>query len=450
MNDAEQRLRDTLRAERQALDARAVDARRTMVLDGSDRPDSHGGTHRGPQRLLAAVAAAAVVLAGFTAWSQLAGDDDTSTEVIIADQSDNGEGEPGVSETLVLPDPTPAEVLPTPIPTSTFNHDSSAAPQSAEPDSPQAAVDPTPAATPQPTATSDENSTVTESDVTPTPQPQIDTEPTGDDSEDVFPVPATEPTPLPIATLAPTATPLPTPTAVPTPTTAPTPTPEETVEIPPVSRSSSFAWVLTRTEPGLLQFFDGPGGEPSPARYTYPDGTQIAYPMDHATFFGTPSVVQVLRGEPGDEWVEVIVPVRPEGTTRWVSTDGWEWSSTTQRISISLSERTLRVFDAGALVLESAADVGNPSAPTPTSSMAYVDEILDIQVSHEGPAIISLTVFTEGNASNGALPKVAIQGIDSRPILGEARTSGAVLVPSDVVVLLADLIQVGAIVEITP
>ena len=67
-----------------------------------------------------------------------------------------------------------------------------------------------------------------------------------------------------------------------------------------------------------------------------------------------------------DDWVEVQLPVRPNGTTGWVHADQVTLRRTDVAVHVSLSERRLRVLERGAELLSTPVAIGRASSPTPT------------------------------------------------------------------------------------
>jgi len=217
--------------------------------------------------------------------------------------------------------------------------------------------------------------------------------------------------------------------------------------IPAVSRSADFAYVVTyalpRSEPAT---YDRPGGAQIVPEYVWPDGTAYNYALANPTYHGNPLTLQVVRGAPGDEWIEVQLPVRPAGTTAWVKAVDWNWSSTDIRVTISLSNRKLEVFQGGALIREPLVHVGSETRPTPLLSMGYVDEL----VSNETD-VISLGLYADempGEYFSG-LPRVGIRGWN-RPMSEDQTTSGSVRVTEAVFAELQQHLAPGTIVQAVP
>ena len=93
----------------------------------------------------------------------------------------------------------------------------------------------------------------------------------------------------------------------------------------------------------------------------------------------------MLVRERRGEWAEVLLPVRPNGTTGWVSTADVDLSTTAHRIEINLAERMLRAYDDTTLIVETPVVVGHRVHPTPTGTF-FVTDIVPQKSPSFGPS----------------------------------------------------------------
>ena len=84
-----------------------------------------------------------------------------------------------------------------------------------------------------------------------------------------------------------------------------------------------------------------------------------------ATILGSPRVFLVNSG-PVDGWVEVSLPVRPNGSTGWVREAELNLLVLDFKIFVDLSDRRLRLEQGDEILLETEVAVGSPHNPTPT------------------------------------------------------------------------------------
>ena len=160
-------------------------------------------------------------------------------------------------------------------------------------------------------------------------------------------------------------------------------------------------------------------------------------------------------------WVEVQLPVRPNGTTGWVRTDQVVVSSTTMTVTVSLSERRLRVTESGAQLVDVPAGIGRPATPTPTGSFTVTDVVPSTNPSGGyGPVALALDGYSEvmdafgsenaGTSPDSNVPVLAIHGTNRPGSAGTAQSNGCVHLANDDMVALAQMVPAGTPVQIWP
>ena len=158
----------------------------------------------------------------------------------------------------------------------------------------------------------------------------------------------------------------------------------------------------------------------------------------------------LLATDLGDpEWVEVLLPVRPNGTRGWVRRSDVTLSTVNTRIVVDLAERRLTAHRGHEVLLEATVGVGAPETPTPTGRF-YVNEIQQQADpgTERGAWLLGLAAFSEVlGIIDGGEPTVAIHGTNQPEQLGEAVSLGCIRVEDAVVELLAGL-PLGTPVEI--
>jgi len=168
------------------------------------------------------------------------------------------------------------------------------------------------------------------------------------------------------------------------------------------------------------------------------------------------------------DWVQVQVPVRPNGTTGWVSASEVELSSTSRRVEVSIGERRLRVIDAAAdpaaapvVVFEAPIAVGRPATPTPTGRFHVTDLVPSVDPAGPyGPLALALDGYSEvmdrfGSASvagspDDVAPVLALHGTNRPSSVGQALSNGCPRLYDDDIVALAALVAAGTPVDIWP
>ena len=158
----------------------------------------------------------------------------------------------------------------------------------------------------------------------------------------------------------------------------------------------------------------------------------------------------LLATDLGDpEWVEVLLPVRPNGTRGWVRRSDVTLSTVDTRIVVDLAERRLTAYRGHEVLLDATVVVGAPETPTPTGRF-YVNEIQQQADpgTERGAWLLGLAAFSEVlGIIDGGEPTVAIHGTNQPEQLGEAVSLGCIRVEDAVVEQLAGL-PLGTPVEI--
>lgn len=225
-------------------------------------------------------------------------------------------------------------------------------------------------------------------------------------------------------------------TAAPTTTTTSTTT---TSTIPP---DPFRTWVATaKPETPYLIAYDEPNGDPIQLEFLVPNPHQ----------FGGPLTLMVTEGQPGDEWVQVQLPVRPNGQVGWIDTSGYEIDGTRVRAEVVLSERMVRVYDGEELIAETLSVIGADASPTPLGTFFIAAKRQNPESEYYlGPWALALSSYSEVyDTFSGGIPVIAIHGTHRPEQVGDARSNGCIRVPNDVITFLAENVPLGAPITIS-
>ncbi len=163
---------------------------------------------------------------------------------------------------------------------------------------------------------------------------------------------------------------------------------------------------------------------------------------------GAPAVFVVVGM--GTDWLEVQLPVRPNGTTGWVRASEVELSRTAYRIRIDTDAHRLQVFDGPTPVIDTAIAVGTGETPTPHGSF-YLTELL-VPPDGNGPYgthAYGLSGFSETlDSFNGGDGVIGIHGTNDPGSLGTDVSHGCIRVANDVIDEMATFLPLGTPVEI--
>ena len=172
-----------------------------------------------------------------------------------------------------------------------------------------------------------------------------------------------------------------------------------------------------------------------------------------APFSDNGTVVLVTRRTvvDGVAWVEVLLPMRPNGTRGWIPEDVLQLRKTRIRVAIDLSERRLRVFRAGRRVMSASIAIGKPGTPTPVGRNFAIAERIDTNMpgGFLGPIVLPLTGFSETlNEFAGGDGRVAIHGTSLPALIGTQASHGCMRMHNADIVRLARLATPGTPVAI--
>ena len=183
--------------------------------------------------------------------------------------------------------------------------------------------------------------------------------------------------------------------------------------------------------------------------FSNPDTTETQITMPWTTILGTVTVLAVVdRPKPG--WVEVRLPIRPNGSTGFVQTADVEIYAVGGKILVDLSDRELTYTLGGTEVMSTTVAVGTSSNPTPTGIFFVTDNVtLANPNSPWGPHALGLSArsdtITEYNGGDGI---IGIHGTSNPSSIGKAASLGCVRLPNDLITLLHQLVPIGTPVEI--
>lgn len=192
----------------------------------------------------------------------------------------------------------------------------------------------------------------------------------------------------------------------------------------------------------------------SPRSEPSDDGPVVAE-LSNPTDIGGPLVFQLVDDDPGDlgdeAWIEVRLPIRPNGTTGWVRAGELELSRNPYRIEVDASDHRLEVWREGRPWLETTVGIGTGSTPTPRGDF-YIIELLQPPDPDGlyGPYAFGLSGFSETLRSfGGGEAVIGIHGTDTPEALGTDVSNGCIRVDNGVITELAGAIPLGTPVRIT-
>lgn len=185
---------------------------------------------------------------------------------------------------------------------------------------------------------------------------------------------------------------------------------------------------------GAVPTFDGPDGEAI---------GQVGF------WYGYPMTMPIVE-EQGD-WMRIMLPERPNGSTAWVRAADVVTSSSPYRIVISLGQTNLTVYEDGFPLFTVPVGIGKDSTPTPKGSF-FVAVIGAPAPANYGPVVLDTSSHSEAieswQGSGDAI--TSIHGQLSESSAAQIGTTGARISNGCIRMLAADQLKMDIITVGTP
>ncbi|MCP3990789.1 MAG: L,D-transpeptidase [Actinomycetia bacterium] len=204
-----------------------------------------------------------------------------------------------------------------------------------------------------------------------------------------------------------------------------------------IQERSLTATVATATVPNVVAFGAPSGASETVGAFVNPIST------------GAPLVFQVVSTE-GD-WLEVLLPMRPNGSTGWILADRVELSETPYRVEIDVSGHRLVVWRRGELLVDTPVAIGTGTTPTPVGSF-YLTELIQPTDPNGpyGPYAYGLSGFSETLSTyRGGDGVIGIHGTNEPASLGTDVSHGCVRVANEIIDDMASYLPLGTPVVIS-
>lgn len=165
--------------------------------------------------------------------------------------------------------------------------------------------------------------------------------------------------------------------------------------------------------------------------------------LEHPTEVGAPRVF--LVDERRDGWLEVLLPVRPNGTTGWIREADVELARNRYRIDIVLDDHRLEVLRDGEVLIETTIGYGADDTPTP-GGRYYLTELLQPPDpdGFYGPYAFGLSGFSDVHLDfAGGEGVIGIHGTNDPTSVDERVSNGCIRVDNDVITEMASFLPLG-------
>ena len=151
-------------------------------------------------------------------------------------------------------------------------------------------------------------------------------------------------------------------------------------------------------------------------------------------------------------WLEVHLPVRPNGTTGWIRESDVKLSQHDYRITVELANHKITVTKGNAIVRQEPVAVGKDQTPTP-GGLYYTKELLRAINPNTvyGPFAYGLNGFSNVlNSFAGTDAVIGIHGTNDNSVLGKDVSAGCIRMSNEGITALAEVLPLGVPVDIRP
>lgn len=172
------------------------------------------------------------------------------------------------------------------------------------------------------------------------------------------------------------------------------------------------------------------------------------------TSSGAPLVFRLIDSGAGGspDWIEVQLPIQPNGTTGWILRQDVTLYDNPYRIEIDRGGYSLKVFDRNELWVQTTIAVGNGATPTPVGEFYLTELLAPLDPGGPyGPFAFGLSGFSEVLDSFGGADEaiIGLHGTNDPSSLGTDVSYGCIRLENDVIETLAQTLPLGTPVTIT-
>jgi L,D-transpeptidase catalytic domain len=150
------------------------------------------------------------------------------------------------------------------------------------------------------------------------------------------------------------------------------------------------------------------------------------------------------------DWIQVAIPVRPNGTVGWVRFADVNVLSVPFRVLVDKSTNTMVIEKNGVEVYRKLVATGTGDTPTP-NGLFFIREIIQTDPKGPyGPYVLGLSGYSEVfQTFAGGEGAIGIHGTNQPGLVGTAASFGCVRVNNDVMQTIVRMLPLGTPVEIT-
>ena len=145
------------------------------------------------------------------------------------------------------------------------------------------------------------------------------------------------------------------------------------------------------------------------------------------------------------DWIEVLLPIRPNGSRGWIQLSLVELRENPYRIEIDISDHQLTIFKDNELFDEATVAIGTGETPTPVGRF-YTTDLFKVPIENSvyGPYAYGLSGFSDVLTTfEGGEAIIGLHGTNDPRSLGTEVSHGCVRMPNELITKLADILPLG-------
>lgn len=228
-----------------------------------------------------------------------------------------------------------------------------------------------------------------------------------------------------------------------TPTVAPTVAPETSAPTS-TAPATPLSTLATAKEP-IVDVYASPV-QPEPAR-------QLENPQPSGAAPGSTYPLRMLVVEDRGDWLEVLLPIRPNGSSGWIRRSIVDLESHDYRALVELGEHRITVWKGDEVLLQEPVGVGASGRTPTTQGLFYTTELFEVlpdQQGAYGPYAFALSGYSEIHYSfgEGGTGVLGIHGTNDPSGLGRDVSNGCIRMSNAGITKLAKTLPLGVPVEI--
>ncbi len=183
---------------------------------------------------------------------------------------------------------------------------------------------------------------------------------------------------------------------------------------------------------------------PSVQVFAAPNSDAVTMSLANPNEFAVPLVFRVETVQA--DWLKVMLPVRPNGSTGWVRAADVTTADDDWRLEVSLGAHRLTVWKGAEVIRQETVAVGMADAPTPTGDF-YLTETLDTgnPGGAYGPWAFGLSAFSDVYTSFAGGPgQIGLHGTNNPEALGGDVSHGCIRITNEAISDLAERVPPGS------